>query len=196
MIADVNMIDITGDSYNIIGNSTDEFTGVFDGNNRVIANFTYDSWDESQIGLFSVTEGEIRNVTLSNIYVHDFWANQVAGLAAQNIGTIENCHVQGNIVGWRNTGAIVGYNRGNIINCSADCHIRCRFSTGGLVGQNGGSGVVLTCYAGGDIGGDYDIGGLVGTNTGQVGKWRQRRWRFDRGKLWGQNFLFLLHRPC
>lgn len=168
LMADIDLSGFTGTQFNIIGNQSNHFTGVFDGNNCAIANFTYDSWDESQIGLFGVTEGEIRNVTLSNFYVHDFWANQVAGLAAQNIGTIENCQVQGDIVGWRNTGGIVGYNLGNVIDCSADCYIRCRFSTGGLVGQNGGGGVVLACYAGGDIGGHYDIGGLVGTNNGQV----------------------------
>ncbi|MFZ2147900.1 MAG: hypothetical protein WAV28_11830, partial [Sedimentisphaerales bacterium] len=60
LIADVNMSDITATEYNIIEN----FTGIFDGNNCTISNFSLASTREENTGLFGSVGGEIKNLGL------------------------------------------------------------------------------------------------------------------------------------
>jgi len=41
LVNDINLAELTGTEFNIIGNDTTAFTGVFDGNGHTISNFTY-----------------------------------------------------------------------------------------------------------------------------------------------------------
>ena len=54
MTADINMAGIIGDSFNMIGNSTNPFSGVFDGNNYAIENFALDDDTSLDVGVFGV----------------------------------------------------------------------------------------------------------------------------------------------
>ena len=52
LLNNINLVEYTGTQFNIIGNSTTAFTGVFDGNDQTISNFTYTATEPNYIGLF------------------------------------------------------------------------------------------------------------------------------------------------
>lgn len=68
MVNDINLADYNGTQFNIIGpNSTTPFTGIFDGNDKVIHNFRYESSGVDIVGLFGRVSGEtalIKNLGL------------------------------------------------------------------------------------------------------------------------------------
>ena len=95
------------------------------------------------------------------------------GIAANNYGTIENCHVSGTISGSNRIGGIAGYNTytttsgAQIIACSNTASINGTDDVGGICGDNNGGaicgynrGTVTSCY--------YTQGTGVGT---QVTEW-------------------------
>ena len=73
LVNDINLSEYSGNEYNIIGNYSNRFSGVFDGNGHTISNFTYNSTGIGYVGLFGRIGGaEIKNVGLID-------ANVVAG---------------------------------------------------------------------------------------------------------------------
>jgi prepilin-type N-terminal cleavage/methylation domain-containing protein len=151
-----------GEGWVPIGNSTNKFTGTFDGNNHVITNLTINR-DADYQGLFGYTDGgKIENLGLENV---DVTGNKyTGGLVGLNNGTITNCYATGNITGNNLTGGLVGYNKsGSITNCYATGSISGNNDdTGGLVGYN--SGTITDCYATAEVTGNRYTGGLVGRN--------------------------------
>ena len=126
-----------------IGNSTDEFSGSFDGNGYTIGdlfiNRTAAQADRNEVGLFGVTNGStISNLTLDNAFVKgEFAVGGVAGV--MNGGSMSNVSV-------------------------TDAYVRAKFSAngGGLVGQMNG-GTITDSSTSGEVHGSGDvIGGLVG----------------------------------
>ena len=60
-------IDLGGKEWTPIGNSTNSFKGVFEGNKHTISNLFINSPTKSNIGLFGVTQsGEVKNFILKN----------------------------------------------------------------------------------------------------------------------------------
>ncbi|MEN6575376.1 MAG: GLUG motif-containing protein [Phycisphaerales bacterium] len=147
------------------------FTGVFDGNDHAISNFTRNSVGEGPVGLFRGVGrgGEIKNLTLidPNLLLSEgsHGAPLVTYLAE---GTVTNCHVRGGRVsGTHLAGGLVAHNtRGRIVNCSATAQVEGDQAVGGLVAFN--NGVITGCHAGGRVTGDHWIGGLVGQNDGSI----------------------------
>ena len=183
----INDIDLTGVDFFIIGNRQIPFTGVFDGNNHMISNFTYDSNGVAGIGIFGYVRGE--NTQIKDLGLIDPNINAGTGVYVGSLigwlrnGTITGCYVEGGSVsGNGSVGGLVGYNySGPIDNCYAMGSIRGVTRVGGLVGYNF-SGPIDNCYAMGSVWGVKCVGGLVGyiiggriTNcyaTGSVsGKW-------------------------
>lgn len=63
-------IDLGGKEWTPIGNSTNSFKGVFEGNKHTISNLFINSPTKSNIGLFGVTQsGEVKNFILKNAKV-------------------------------------------------------------------------------------------------------------------------------
>ena len=58
LMADIDLSCYTGTEFNIIGNGTTEFSGVFDGDGHTISNFTYSSTGRSNVGLFESIRGK------------------------------------------------------------------------------------------------------------------------------------------
>lgn len=162
-----------------------KFTGIFDGNNKVISNMTClpaNVGDVFGIGLFSNNAGTIKNLTLKDANIKG--AGIIGVVAGQNTGTIENCHVNGLVTGalygattmgtGTFAGGITGANSGMIRNCSSDVSLVGYSAVGGIVGYNTNGGIVDQCWAKGSINKGYknnvqqnmiQIGGLVGANT-------------------------------
>ncbi|NIQ74214.1 MAG: hypothetical protein GWN80_01425, partial [Gammaproteobacteria bacterium] len=143
LMADIDLSDFKGTSFNIIKN----FAGVFDGNGKKIFNFTYTSNENSYIGLFASIEGKnavIRDLGLIDPKVDAGSGSYVGSLVADlEKGSISNCYVEG--------GSVAG-----------------NYRIGGLVGLNDYDGIITNCYSIGDVSGIYFIGGLVGYNTNLI----------------------------
>ena len=179
LMADIDLSAYTGTSFNIIGYYTfsgiEPFSGVFDGNEHSVRNFTYHDINGEGVGIFGYL-GE--NSEVRDVYVEDanvvgyYW---VGLLVALNEGTISNCRTTGTVLGEENVGGLVGMNEFDSVieNCSADVVIDVNGDddadmVGGLVGYNF-YGTVTNSFANGIIVGGTDTiytGGLAGFHRG------------------------------
>jgi hypothetical protein len=96
--ADIDMSAYTGTQFNIIGNSTLKFTGIFDGDGHIIRNLTYTTTlATSCVGLFGYTySATIKNLGLENVYISSA-GSIIGGLVGGNAGTITNCYCTGSV---------------------------------------------------------------------------------------------------
>jgi len=181
LMADIDLAELGEASFNTIGGPSvtnpvqpgKGFSGVFDGNGYVIANFHHVSTGLSDVGLFGlVTGGQIKNLGLISPYVDAGGGSNVGALAGYAIDntTIENCYVEGGTVsnGVWSIGGLVGIIDGTITNCHTSCTVTGDTSVGGLVGGfHGTEALISHCYATGDVQGTNTyIGGLVGHSGG------------------------------
>jgi hypothetical protein len=107
------------------------------------------------------------------IYGTSDWIGGFIGYLSK--GTINNSFSTSNIiantsVGPNYVGGFAGENNENIINSYSLGNVLGPGSVGGFVGSNSGlNGFIRNCYATGNVTGtQYDIGGLVGYNTGTI----------------------------
>jgi hypothetical protein len=166
--------DANADEYhNFQGTS---FTGVFDGNDHAIFNFTYDSNSTDYIGIFGCVghwdsrgSGEIRNLKLVHPVIDAGTGGIVGSLVGWvQYGTITNCYAEkGSITGGSTVGGLVGVNyRATLTNCYAEGGSAMGDADiGGLVGVNECA-TITDCWSRGDVMGNSDVGGLVGLNQG------------------------------
>lgn len=142
------------------------FCGVFDGNghtisglfiNQAVAKDEYDR-EVYRFGLFGGTDGEIRNLTITNAFINPVKGEGMAYspeggiLAGSNGGLIENCAIEGVVIcSASNNGGIVASNFGQITGCTF---------TGKMIERNGEN-----YYNGGDIGGIAGSGGNISDCT-------------------------------
>jgi len=196
LVNDVNLAEYTSNQFRIIGNSTRAFTGVFDGNDHKVWNFTWDSNDRDYVGLFGyVGSGtEIKKLGMENVNVKTKKI-AVGGLVGMNDeGTIIDCYSTGSVTGGDCVGGLVGQNGDFyyewiswelkwlgavredawIHNCYSICTVSGTFnvgagflrSVGGLTG--GSCGEITDSYSTGSVVGTGCVGGLVGANEGRV----------------------------
>lgn len=170
-----NNIDCSNLSFSPIGGGlngygcTSPFTGSFDGNGKIISNVTINS-EDSGIGLFGCSSGNISNVGLINFNLSGF--SSVGALVGLQIGgLISNSYSTGNITSSGGySGGLVGTIRENgiISNCYSSANVTTSFwVVGGLVGLN--DGLVFDSYSTGAISGESSTGGLIGhSNSGQT----------------------------
>ncbi len=184
LVNDVDLAGYTGTSFKIIGRYVNQFdpnnkpfTGVFEGNDHKIWNFTWDSKGRDYVGLFGyidsveVGSGQIKNLGMENVDVNVATRLCVGGLVGYSHGgTITNCYSTGGIIGKEGVGGLVGYNDGTITKCcsTANCYSTAKSSenscVGGLVGNNG-HGMISACYSTGSVIGNLYVGGLAGFNN-------------------------------
>jgi len=124
MTADINLADYTGDSFNIIGTSSNHFAGVFDGNGHSISNFC------GTEGLFERIDehGVVRNTSLIDV---NMTGDQPGGMVGANNGVISNCSVTGKVTGIYCVGGLVGWSIGVVEDSSTDCIVNGDDAVGG-----------------------------------------------------------------
>jgi len=169
MVDDINLADYTGTQFNIIGRPDAQFSGVFDGNDHKIWNFSFSSFGRSYIGLFTHvrSEGQIMNLGMENIDVNIVNGGYLGGLTGWNRGSISNCYATGTVTQSYSTAELAEEN--NASNYSSTTSASSYYHFGGLVGYNLYDGTISNCYAIGCISGTgFYIGGLVGTNDGTI----------------------------
>jgi hypothetical protein len=157
------------------------FTGVFDGNDHTISNFSYISTDINYIGFFGCIDGEnalIKDLGLIDPDVDAGTAGAVGTLAGQLWnGTVTGCYVKGGsvlagsaidgrVIPGSAIGGLVGQNYdGTITDCYASASVSGTLGVGGLVGDNS-HGTITDCYASASVSGNNYVGGLLGSNSG------------------------------
>ncbi|SNS57855.1 YD repeat-containing protein [Anaerovirgula multivorans] len=133
----------------------ENFTGVFDGNNKRISSLFINRPMENSIGLFGriIRPAELKNIKLENINVTGNYF--VGGLVGENGlydvspgGNIDNVHVSGSVTGFvfedeygwlvsGPTGGLIGVNLGGIISrAHSAVNVNAAETCGGLVGLN------------------------------------------------------------
>jgi len=174
----VNDIDLDGynkSTFHIIGFP---FTGVFEGHDYTINNFTYETTYESYVGLFGEVLGDnsiIRNLRLSDPNISVDWGEYIGSLAGKlSSGHIQGCRVdRGFVTGRQNVGGLVGLcEYGTIHQCFAEAEVTGdKFFIGGLVGYIE-EGMIVESVTAGSVSGPWGThGGLVGTNdSGTIDK--------------------------
>jgi hypothetical protein len=174
LMGDIDLADYTGADINIIGQYTsydnnNPFTGVFDGNDCTISNFTRTSYSSDYIGLFGYVTGTIKNLGLIKPNVDAGVGNRVGSLAGTLLnGTIIDCYAKGAVVsGGTYVGGLVGFNTGIVTKCSSTGSVSGDAYVGGLVGQIG-DGKVTMCYSTASVSGNRNVGGLTGKTSNEA----------------------------
>jgi len=150
------------------------FTGVFDGNDHTISNFSYTSNGTYNAGLFGYVSGPnsvIENLKLTWPNIDGGEGGNVGALVGYlESGTVANGHVEGGSVsgGWQVGGLVGASYQGTITNSSSTATVSGNDSVGGLVGRNGWQSVVTQCSSTGTVSGGSSVGGLVGSNQGTI----------------------------
>ena len=157
-----------GAGWQPIGDSSNLFTGRFEGNGFTISNLTINRGRTNGVGLFGYTGSgaEIANVGLLNADITGT-SSSVGGLVGGNSGTITNSYAAGSISGDSSVGGLVGVNQSTVTNSYVTGHISGDKDVGSLAGGN--SGTITNSYATGSVRGTFfSIGGLVGGNSGTI----------------------------
>ena len=148
------------------------FTGDFDGNGQAILNLTIEG--ESYLGLFGQIGRDdgavVSNLSLEAVTVVGI-GEVVGGLAGSNEGRIASSHIDGTVTGDGIVGGLVGINLGMITASSSNADVAGILTVGGLSGVNFANpygGRIATSCSAGTVGGQRNIGGLVGANQGRV----------------------------
>ncbi len=198
-----NSLDATGvtgwipigtDGAGNIGNSSNGFSGNFDGLGNTISNHTVDIGSNSYAGLFGYSSGTITDIGMVGGSVSG-GGGTVGGLVGKSTGTVSDSYATGTVSGSGFVGGLVGCNTGTVSNSHATGAVSgSSDDVGGLVGDNGNivtdsyatgavtstsdlvgglvgvneSGTISDSYATGAVSGDYYVGGLVGYNEGAI----------------------------
>lgn len=155
-----------------IGDDNVYFAGILDGNEHTVSGIYICSPDAQDQALFGFLDegGVIKNIGVTNSFIKGLV--RVAGLCAQNKGTLENCYNAGNIsaTGENTAGGICGYSFDGsyIINCYNTGSISGQKCIGGICGSTAISSSITNCYNKGIINGTQEIGGICGYNWGVI----------------------------
>ncbi len=159
-------------SWEPIGNTTNQYMGTFDGNNKTITNL-YINANQKYSGLFGYTYiSTIKNLTFVNANVTN--TNSFTGILVgygyggtyQNIMTSISCEVYGGDV----TGGIAGKLAGNAYNCVNYATVQGKEQVGGLFSSFDSSKSITACANYGKVtASSLWVGGLVGYfNSGTI----------------------------
>ncbi|MBQ7397417.1 MAG: leucine-rich repeat domain-containing protein, partial [Clostridia bacterium] len=153
-----------------IGNSSNRYSGTFNGNGKTVSGLYFNDSGEDYVGLFGYvgTNGKVQNVGVIDSYFRGY--GNVGGVVGRNYGTVTNCFNSSDLMGSNlSIGGVVGRNDGTVANCYNSGSVTGGNDTswlGGVVGCNNGT--VTGCYNTGAVHGKEDVGGVVGENSGTV----------------------------
>ncbi len=149
---------IDNNNYTPIGNKTQSFRGIFDGDGKTVSGiriFRDGSADEAQcLGLFGYVGvgGKVKNVTMADVRITGY--DNIGGIAGKNAGIVTNSHVVSTVaihaveISAINHGGIVGYNMSSgseVSYCTSAAQLSIKAGVtgtdnyGGIVGANDGA---------------------------------------------------------
>ncbi len=158
----------SGEGWVPIGNSSDKFTGVFNGDGHTLEGMMINRPSASNQGLFGyVNGGTIKNVGLVDVDIT--FGGTSGGIVAilDNSSTIDQVYITGSIDGGSITGGVAGYSIENsvISNSYSIVELSGEDGSGGLVGYLRYGAEIQQSFAAGLItqeGSESRVGGLVG----------------------------------
>jgi hypothetical protein len=159
-------VNLGGVTLTPVGNSSIQFTGVFDGNYNIISNAVINQSGSDYIGLFGyVVGGQIFNLGVEDVNMTG--VGNVGGLVGYNdYGALSDCFTTGSVNGDGVVGGLVGWSSGTLSGCHAACSVSGTSNyVGGLLGRNYSGGMLSGCFATGSVSGIGRVGGLVGVNS-------------------------------
>mgnify|MGYP002665974634 CR=1 FL=1 len=161
----------TPEEWTPIGNSSNKYTGTFDGNGHTIKGLYINS-GSGNVGLFGYvgSGGKVQNVGVIDGYIKGNYS--VGGVCGENSGTIENCYNTGTVSGSGDyVGGVCGENKGTIENCYNTGYVSGKSAVGGICGCVSDSGFnVVQSYNTGTVSGYISIGGVFGKVESYNGK--------------------------
>jgi len=163
-----------GKGWRPIGNQIFYFRGNFDGGGHVIRGLWSNRPLQDNVGLFSKTNGDtlICNLGVELAAAGIIGKDTVGALVADNLATIDNCYVTGNVTGIEDVGGISGGNTKAITASYFNGNVTGTRNIGGIAGFFN-VGKVENCYVtGGKVTCSLKIaGGLLGdVSTGTLVK--------------------------
>ncbi len=184
-------IDLMNISFDPLGNTTQKFSGNFDGDGHIILNWTYNN-AQFNVGFLGHVIGDfqVSNLGLVNV---DITATQsvggIIGVAEggnNKTGLISNVFVTGNITAEDYVGGLIGRKSGEHLNFEVtESYFIGTVTASGLTGYGGGivglsgpnlGGVFSSIYSEGMVTGTNNIGGLFGN----LGENKQLKSSFSR----------------
>jgi hypothetical protein len=154
-----------------IGTAAEPFYGTLEGNGHRIFGLHINRPALDGVGLFGHigASGIVRGVGLNDITITG--GNQTGGLVGVNVGTIDQCYVQGSVSGIQEVGGLVGVNSGTVTETFAAATVQPQIVGGappqlhgGLVGADVG-GNVTESFWDTDVSGIFFSGGGIGAQT-------------------------------
>jgi hypothetical protein len=180
LMADIDLSGYPLDTFNIIGYYIDSFdnepfSGIFDGNDHTIYNFTYSITGTYNIGIFGYVSGfgaKIKNLGLVNPVITGSGTVVGALVGWSSNATINNCYVAGGSVSGDDAiGGLVGqvgfFGNTTINNCYTNVAVSGNDDVGGLAGWVF-DGTISNCYSAGSVSGTGSVGGLIGDNQDTI----------------------------
>ena len=151
-------------SWTPIGNTSNPYTGSFDGQGHTVSGLYFNDSNTSFVGLFGNlgSSGEIKNVGVIDSYFNGYFS--VGGVCGKNTGIITSCYNTGEVSGKESVGGVCGESFGTITGCYNTGEVSGNYSVGGLCGWNVG-GTITGCYNTGTVSGTGNyVGGVCGFN--------------------------------
>ena len=173
LIADISLSAFDGKqgrpAFHIIGSSSREFTGTFDGQGHSMDGLVFMGNDAHGVGLFGFIGpgSEVSNLTVWAGLVGEIYVGPLVGYSRG--GTVRNCHAtRGYVHATQYAGGLIGMcTEGTLVQCCSSKTFvdGTQGPSGGLIGANSGS-TILQCAARGPIEGGEHTGGIAGEQSG------------------------------
>lgn len=147
------------------------FKGKIDFNNHTISNFNFEYTAEQDVGLFSVLEGTVSNLTISGNLVGAGGCKNIGLVAGTNKGTVSNVKVKGSISAQysTNVGGAFGYTKEGIVGIENEATVTGLTAVGGVAGhvelshnKSLAEGLTGASKNSAEINGQSNVGGLFG----------------------------------
>ena len=156
-------------------NPISAFVGTYDGNELVISELLINTTAASTgVGLFGSSTSAV-NKTLKNIRlggnitaINALSTGLLAGVLADGVSSVVNCHAIGNVTGGNRTGGLIGQSGGGgiigteITNSEFSGTVTGLASVGGLLGTAYNATTISNIYCNATVNGNNDTGGIVG----------------------------------
>ncbi|MDR0666183.1 MAG: hypothetical protein LBF71_02110 [Campylobacteraceae bacterium] len=150
-----------------IGDYSNRFTGIFNGNGNAITNLWINRTSANYVGLFGIIENaQIKNLTVETAEGKEvkgqYHVGGIAGLVYTS--SVTNSYFAGNVNGVGYVGGIAGYVKysSSITNSHSTGNVSGVQYIGGIVGWVYSSSSITNSYSTSNVSGDYRIGGIAG----------------------------------
>ncbi len=155
-----------------IGTQTNQFKGIFEGNNKEISNIYINSSSSNQALFGSLgTTGIVKNLKVRGTISG---SNNCAGIICKNYGKVENCVNYASVTtSGSSSGGIAGHNWGIIYRCINNGNITATNETSGGIAATNGYGVdlrsfIIECINNGNVtSSSWVSAGIAGCNGEQ-----------------------------